>query len=264
MTNKTTFTLRQIALAATVFTALACAALPASQVFAGTSDWLGGGERVQGNGKIQKQTRALGHFTGVSLNLPATTELRIGNTESITIEADENILPMIEAVIEDGSLKIRPIKRNLSLQTRNMKIVVQAKDVNRIALGGSGSIDSDALRGSKLQFDLGGSGSIKVKGIEGDAVSVTLGGSGDFSTVGGKAGTVSISIGGSGDVDLGRVRASAASVSVAGSGEAIVWPKDSLSVTVAGSGDVSYYGDPKVSKTVVGSGGTRRLGDAPQ
>jgi hypothetical protein len=251
--------LRHIVLAGSALAFLA----PACQALASPMNW-GGGERVQGKGNLKKQSRELGHFTGVSFSLPGSVELRIGATEGVTIETDDNLLPLIETTIENGTLKIRPAKRNMNLEPRTLKIVVQAKEVDRIALGGSGSIDSDALRGARLQFDLGGSGSINLKGIEGESVSVTVGGSGNLKTGGGWANKLSVSIGGSGDVQLGQVKANDASVSVAGSGQATVWARDSLSVTIAGSGDVSYYGDPKISKTVVGSGGSRRLGGAPR
>jgi hypothetical protein len=251
--------LRQVVLAAAV---VACA-VPLTMAIAGPMDWVGGA-KVQGSGKVVKQTRALAHFTGVNLNVPGDMELRLGNTESITIETDDNLLPLIESVIEDGVLRIRPVKRNTNLHTRNMHIVVYAKNIDRLALSGSGSIDSDALKGNKLQFDIGGSGSINVKGMDAEAVAISLGGSGDMKSGGGKANTLSVSIGGSGDVDVGKVQVSDASVSVAGSGEAIVWANTGLSVTIAGSGDVNYYGDPKISKSVVGSGDVTRMGSAPK
>jgi len=240
---------------------LACA-LPASQAVASPLDWFSG-EKVQGNGNIKKQSRELAHFTGISMSLPAAVELRIGNTEGITIETDDNLLPLIETVIENGTLKVRASKRNMNLQPRTLKIVINAKEVERVSLGGSGSIESDALKGGKMKFDLGGSGTINIKNIEGESISVTVGGSGTFKTGGGSATNLSVTIGGSGDVDLGRVKASEASVSVAGSGEAVIWASNSLSVTIAGSGDVNYYGDPKLSQSVVGSGGARRLAAKP-
>jgi hypothetical protein len=240
----------------------ACA-IPATQALASPLDWIAG-DQVKGNGNVKKQVRELAHFNGVSLSLPGNLELRIGNTEGITIETDDNLLPLIETVIENGTLKIRPTKRNTNLQARSMKIVVTAKDVERLALGGSGSIDSDALRGNKLQFDLGGSGSIRLKGMDAESVAITVGGSGNLKSGGGKAANLSVSIGGSGDVDVSQVQVSEASVSLAGSGTANVWATSGLSVTIAGSGDVNYYGDPKVSRSVVGSGGTRRLGGAPR
>ena len=154
--------------------------------------------------------------------MPGNVQLRLGAGENITIETDDKLLAEINTVIENGVLQICPVKRNAKLKTRSMTIWVNAKNINRIGLGGSGSIDSDSLRASKLQFDLGGSGSINLKGMESDSVSVNLGGSGHFKSGTGNAPTLSVSIGGSGNVELGQVRARDASVSVAASGGAVV------------------------------------------
>lgn len=222
------------------------------------------GEQVQGSGRLLKQTRQVGAFTGLSLAVPGRVELRIGNSEGVTIEADDNVLPLVETVVENGTLKIRPARRNLNLQTKAIRVVVQARAIERLSLGGSGSIDADPLRARRLDLDLGGSGTIRLKGVEADTVSVSLGGSGDVQAAGGTVGKVSVSIGGSGDVDMGRVQASSASVSLAGSGDATVWPRERLSVSLAGSGDVHYYGDPQVSKSTVGSGEVKRIGASPR
>jgi hypothetical protein len=242
---------------------LACTT-PLTQSVAQAATWGWGNDQVQGNGVIKRQQRELGHFNGVSSTLSAKVEIRIGTTESVTIETDDNLLPLIEAVVEDGILNLRTTKRNMNLQTRTLKIVVQARALDHISLGGSGSIDSDALRARKIQVDLGGSGTVNLKGIEADAMSVNLGGSGDVTAAGGTAKNVSMSIGGSGNVKMGQVRSDTVSVTIAGSGAATVWAQKSLSLTVAGSGDVNYYGDPHVTTTVIGSGSTRRLGAAPQ
>lgn len=238
--------------------ALACA-LPASQA---AGNWFGG-EKVQGSTIIKRQARALGHFSGVAVSLPARVEIRIGETEGVTIEADDNLLPLIEAVIEDGTLQLRPNKRGLNLQSRNMKVVVQARSIDHLAIGGSGYIDADTLRGDKVTINVGGSGSIVLKGIEADNAVIAVGGSGSLSSGAGTLNKVSISIGGSGDVNLGKVKARDAKISVAGSGEATLWASANLNASIAGSGNVNYFGDPKVSKSVAGSGNTRRLGDAP-
>jgi hypothetical protein len=255
----TTRSARTLILAACL---LACAA-PLTQSSAQAAPWGWGSSQVEGNGVIKRQQRELGHFTGVANSLAAKVEIRIGNTESVTIETDDNLLPLVETVIEDGMLKIQPLKRNMNLRTRTMKIVVQARSVDHISLGGSGSIDSDALRARKMQVDLGGSGTINLKGVDADSMAINLGGSGDLNTAGGAAKNVSISIGGSGNVRMGRVRSDSVSVTIAGAGEATVWAKNALSLTVAGSGNVDYYGDPQVTTTVLGSGSTRRLGANP-
>lgn len=242
---------------------LACAA-PLTWSSARAAGWGWTGEQVQGNGVIKRQQRVPGAFTGVASALAARVEIRIGDSESVSIETDDNLLPLIETVVEDGMLNIRPVKRTMHLNTRTMKIVVQARSLDHLSLGGSGAIDSDALRARKVQIDLGGSGTITLKGVEADSMAVSLGGSGDLKTAGGAAKNLSISIGGSGNVKMGNVRSDSVSISIAGSGEATVWAQKSLSLSVAGSGTANYYGDPHVTTSVLGSGATRRLGAAPQ
>ncbi|HWJ94625.1 MAG TPA: head GIN domain-containing protein [Telluria sp.] len=249
---KTTFTTRRSLLAAACTLAFAA---PFGLAHADT---------VSGSGNVQKQARQVGHFTGVALSLPGTVELHVGNTESVTVETDDNLLPLVETVVEDGTLKLRTSRRDTNLRTRNLKIVVTARAVERLSLAGSGSIESDPLRGSRLEFTIGGSGALNVKSVEAENVAVKLGGSGDLRVGGGNARNLSVSIGGSGNVEMGKVKIGSASVRVAGSGNATVWVQDSLDATVAGSGDVNYYGDPRVSQSVVGSGGARRMGPAPK
>lgn len=238
---------------------LATATAPAT-----AASWSWGGERVEGSGTVKRQVRQVSHFTGLAFDMPGKVELRLGDSEGVVIEADDNLLPLVETVVENGTLKIRPSRRNLSLRTKNLKVVVHARQIERLALGGSGSVDADLLRAPRLNIDLGGSGEINVRKLDSESVAVSLGGSGNFKAGAGQTRKLSVSIGGSGTVDMGRVQSDSASVSVAGSGEATVWARNELSMTIAGSGDVNYYGDPRVSKSVVGSGDARRIAAAPR
>src|SRR5476649_157804 len=236
---------------------LACA-LPAANALA--FGW--GGDRVEGNGHITRQSHELGHFSALATSIGGNVEVRIGDSESITIETDDNLQPLIEAVVENGTLRIRPQKKDLQLDTRTLRIVVQARGLERIAVGGSGSVDAAHLRGRKLDFDIGGSGSIDARDLQSDVVAIALGGSGNMKA-GGRADHLQVSIGGSGKVQAGQLAVHDASVSIGGSGQATVNALQTLSVSVAGSGDVGYYGNPQVSKNVIGSGAVKHLGGAP-
>jgi len=235
---------------------------PAQFALASSWSW-GGGEHVRGSGTIGKQSRELGHFTALSTSLGGNVEVRIGNTEGVTIETDDNLLPQIETVIENGTLRIRPMKKDVQLEPHSLKIIVQARQVERIAVGGSATVDADHLRGQKLQFDIGGSGAINVPNLESQSVSVSLGGSGNLKASGNTE-QLQISIGGSGKVNAGGLATRDATISIGGSGQATVWAKQSLNLTVAGSGDIAYYGDPQLTKSILGSGSVKRLGGAPQ
>lgn len=242
---------------------LLAATAPALLAQAGPLSWLSGGERVQGSGKIVKQNREVGHFTALTVGVGGDVEIRLGNTEGVTVETDDNIQPLVTTVVENGTLRIRPAKNNLQLDTRNMKIIVQARTLNKLSIGGSGNVTADKLRGEHLTIDVGGSGSITVGQVESESVAIALGGSGSLKAAGNTE-RLQVSIGGSGKVQTGQLQARDATVSIGGSGQATVWAKKSLNVSVAGSGDIHYYGDPQISKSIMGSGTVKRLGDAPQ
>ncbi|MEW7850295.1 head GIN domain-containing protein [Massilia aurea] len=252
---RSTPALRALMLAA----ALACAAAPPTAMA-----WPFGSEQVEGNGSVTRQARKVESFKGIAMGLPGRLELRSGSVDSVTVETDDNLQALIETQVEDGMLRIRPAKRNLNLRTRNLKIVVTARQIERLSLGGSGTIDADVLRGKRVDLDLGGSGKIQIARLDAETVSASVAGSGDLRADGGAVRDLAVSISGSGDVDLGRIASDTARISVAGSGDATVWAKNEIRASIAGSGDVGYYGDPKVSRSVAGSGEVRRIGSAPQ
>jgi len=253
-----TSALRALMLAA----ALACTVAPPAAMA-----WPFGGEQVDGNGTVTRQARKVESFNGIALGLPGRLELRtgnVGNVDSVTVETDDNLQALIETRVEDGMLRIRPARRNLDLRTRNLKIVVTARQIERLSLGGSGTIDADVLRGKRLDVDVGGSGKIQIARLDAETVAAKVAGSGDLRADGGTVRDLSVSIGGSGSVDLGKVGADTVRVSIAGSGDVTVWAKNDLRAKIAGSGDVGYYGDPAVSRSVAGSGEVRRIGNAPR
>jgi hypothetical protein len=70
--------------------------------------WTGFPATASGQRQAAEAGARVGSFNGVALNVPGNVELRIGNTDSVTIEADDNILPLIDTAVENGTLRIRP------------------------------------------------------------------------------------------------------------------------------------------------------------
>lgn len=255
---KTNPTRATIVRAAVLCAALACAAAPIQ-----ASAWPWGNEKVEGSGNVRQKARQVEQFHGVRMEMDGNLEVRTGNSESVVIETDDNLEPLIETVVENGVLSIRPTKRKLNLRARTMKIVVTTRQLDSLSLAGSGSINADKMQGGRLKLELGGSGKVNVQEIKGDSLAVSMGGSGSLVAGGGRSDKLSISIGGSGSVDLSKVATLDTSISIGGSGNVKVWAKETLRSSIAGSGNVSYYGDPKLSNSVAGSGATRRLGSEP-
>jgi len=239
-----------------------CAALGASSE-ALALDWnLGIWKSVSGSGTLKTETRDVSGFTGIALSLNGSVEIKQGGTEGLTIETDDNILPLIETVVENGTLKIRPTARNTSFSTKDLKIVVQAKNIDRIDIAGSGDIHAETLKAAELKAGISGAGDLRIKSLETDALAVSIAGSGDFEA-GGRTASLRANIAGSGDIKAGKLDAKSVEINIAGSGDATVWARNTLKVSIAGSGDVQYYGDAQLQNSIRGSGSVKRLGAAP-
>jgi hypothetical protein len=143
-----------------------------------------------------------------------------------------------------------------------MKIVVTARNLDKLSIGGSGTVTADKLRGEKLTIDVGGSGAINIGQMESESVAIALGGSGSLKASG-TTERLQVSIGGSGRVQSASCRRAMPWSASAAPARPPSGPK-SLNLSVAGSGDINYYGDPQISKSIMGSGTIKRLGGAPQ
>ena len=222
----------------------------------------GWGAKVTGSGTVKSETRAVSGYTGIALSVPAVADIVQGSSEGIVIETDDNILPLIETVIEDSKLKIRFKDRNMSVSTKTLKMTINVKTIDSLAVAGAGNLRASKLQAGKLKTSIAGSGDVRITALDVDTLAVSIAGSGDFAA-GGKANSVEAKIAGSGNLKIGTLASGSVKISIAGSGDATVWAKESLTISVAGSGDISYYGDPKVKQSVAGSGSVKRLGAAP-
>jgi len=213
-------------------------------------------QSIQASGNVVKESRAHAGFTGISLAVPGKLELRQGSPESVTIEADDNVLPKIETTVERNRLVIR-LPQKLSISGRpTIRIAVTAPRIEAISVAGSGDVVAQSLATPTLALAVSGSGDVKIADLQVDTLNASIAGSGDIQA-GGRAGEVNAKIAGSGDFDTGKVDAKRVSVTIAGSGDAVVRAAETLKVTIAGSGDVRYHGNPTVEKKVAGSGRVR-------
>jgi len=189
---------------------------------------------VVGSGKLVRETRNASSFSSVVLQGSANVDITFGATESVVVEADDNILPLIETKVQNGQLIIST-KSNTSINSTNPVRV---------------SVTMNALKGVTLS----GSGNIDVTQMAGDSLTVTLPGSGNISVTG-TATTVNISLSGSGNVYCSGLHAKSATVRLNGSGNVEVFANQNLDARILGSGTIHYGGNPaQISKNISGSG----------
>lgn len=210
---------------------------------------------------LARENRPIANVTAVSLKGSGDLFITQGNKEELIVEAEKSILPKITAEVENGNL-VLGVKSGMFHfgKEPRIKFYLTVRELNRIALSGSGDIQAGSLTAGKLDIATSGSGNVRIDSLSAQEVTVRISGSSDVKLAG-KAASQSIKIAGSGDYGAPELKTGTTSVAIAGSGDAVLWATDTLSISIAGSGDVTYYGQPKVSQSVAGSGKVQGLGN---
>ncbi len=241
---------------APAFVTIAClAALPLTLPLAAQA------APVSGSGKVSTESRSLADFQAVALNGSVDLVVRQGAAQSVLVEADDNLLPLLETVVEStaqGATLVVRWKKGQSLYTRSkVLITVALPTLSALSASGSGDIRVEPFNTPALKLSLSGSGDAKLHSLNTADFGINISGSGDVAA-NGSATKLSISIAGSGDVRLADLKSDDVTVSIAGSGDAAVNANKTLEVRIAGSGNVSYSGNATVKSKVAGSGSVNK------
>ncbi len=213
-------------------------------------------EKIEGNGKIKKENRTTENFTSISCSGSWDVMVAYGNTCTVNIEGDENLIEYIETKVEGSKLSIKN-KKNANLRSKNKLVVyVTLTKLTELSLSGSGDIIGEGkfVSNEPLLCKLSGSGNIKM-GIEKSAsVECAVSGSGNIA-VSGNTDKLEASISGSGNVNCSNLYANSAKARISGSGNIRVFTNKSIDASISGSGNVYYKGAPDdIQKRVAGSG----------
>ncbi|MCJ8210685.1 DUF2807 domain-containing protein [Mucilaginibacter sp. RS28] len=211
--------------------------------------------------KVAEQTREVSGFSKIASAGSFNVHVTLGNTESLKISADDDIIDKIETVVEDETLKIR-FKKSEDGSWKNYRynkvdIYVTAKALNGISNAGSGNINVDGkIKSESFRAVLSGSGSIKGS-VNANELNASIAGSGSIS-LSGSSDNVKVLISGSGELKAKELTAENATLSIAGSGNAYIKADKEIEARIAGSGSVYYTGSAVVNSHTTGSGRVTR------
>lgn len=213
---------------------------------------------IRGSGNVVTEEREVSGYTSVVLNGVGNVEIIQGETESVVVEAEDNIMPLIKTEVQNETLILSQEENRSINPTRSIKYTVNIIEVNGLSSLGSGDLGAVTLETNSLNLDLSGSGGISVTSLDADSLTVSITSSGLIG-VSGQVNDQQLDLSGSGEYRASELASKIANISVSGSGKAIVAVDDTLDAAISGSGIVSYYGDPVVTSSVSGSGAIVQL-----
>ena len=219
---------------------------------------------IKGSGILKTETRPVSNFQAVVLSGIGDLQITQGQQESLEIEAEDNILEVIETRVENGTLYIGFRDGVVNIQpTKTIKYTLSVKDLTGLTSSGVGNIQVGDLKTSDLDVQISGVGSIKIASLEASSVAILISGTGSSEVGGGKADKLKLESSGAGSFRAPDVQFAVADVSISGVGSARLWVTERLDVALSGTGSVEYYGSPVVTQLVTGLGSIKSLGDHP-
>jgi len=186
---------------------------------------------VRGSGVRKTEQRDLPVFSAIETSGAFDVDVNCQKPASVEIEADDNILPLVQTDVRGGVLYVSTTKSYSS--SGGIKLRITVPDLASVKSTGAGKFNISGVKNDKFEIRSTGAATVVASG---------------------QSKSVKISSTGAGKIDAHELRASDADVSVTGAAAVDVYATDELDVNVSGAGRVTYSGNPKVNKKVSGAG----------
>jgi len=223
-------------------------------------------------GNLMKiETRPLENFTKVSFRDFGKLILIQGSTPSLTIEADEELLPEIISEVRGDTLTLgfaedwierlgKMITSIFSSKNYDITYTLTVVDLSKIKISGKCDLECESLTADSLELNISGLGNMSFSHLDCNTLDVQISGRGYFSAAG-RASDVNLRITGSADYQAGNLASHNMRIVISGQGEAEVRVEEKLDITISGVGHVNYYGNPKLRQVISGVGKSKRLNE---
>ncbi|WP_033956360.1 head GIN domain-containing protein [Psychroserpens jangbogonensis] len=212
---------------------------------------------VKGNGDVTTTDREInGDFNAIEVSRGLDVYLTQGDTESIRVQADENLQEIIVVEVENGVLSIYADENIGSAASK--KIMVNFKNIDRIsASSGSDLISTNVISGDELKISTSSGSDVELE-VEVESL-ICESSSGSDIKLSGSTNTFRADASSGSDIKAAKLKA-IKTIAEANSGADItVNTSKELTAHANSGGDIKYYGNPeKVEKNDGPSGSIRK------
>ncbi|HZK08018.1 MAG TPA: head GIN domain-containing protein [Bacteroidales bacterium] len=225
--------------------------IPAVFALAGCDNLTG----LNGNGNVKSEERSVGSFDQISAGGAFEIFLTQGDSESLRVEADENLLSLIETTVRSGRLVIRS-RENIG-RSKKLNVYITFRELtkieasgacdisgtgqlnfNNLVLNGSGASEIDlSLRAGKLRGDYSGASEVEFEG---------------------SAEMCEFKLSGACELEAPNLIVGQMTIKLSGASKAEVQVIEQLEVNASGASSVVYTGDPVVEQHTSGASKVRK------
>lgn len=214
----------------------------------------------KGSGEVEQEARDIEDFNRIILEGQGKIILEQGESTSLEVKADDNILKRIQTEVSDDELTISYKKEfpfywgDLLFPSEDIIYYITIQDLTKIQIKGTGQVESDFLDLDSLEIIIDGAGEIKLEEFYAQNLKLSINGTGDIE-IEGEVDSQEIDINGAGQYKALDLNSEDCEISVDGAGDAQVYATNFLKVTINGAGEVKYDGNPdEIEKHISGLG----------
>jgi hypothetical protein len=199
-------------------------------------------QTVHGNHNVTRSERNVGSFTGIKASSGVDVYLKQGDSQTVTVEADENLHEYIITEVKGGILHVYT-EANIR-DAEKERVYVTMKEIRSVMTSSAGDIVGESpVRSEELELSASSAGDIKLE-IYAKEVEVDISSSGDM-TLSGETDNLKADLSSAGDLNAYDLKAREADISVSSAGDADINFSEKIIARASSAGDINYKGDPK-------------------
>lgn len=208
---------------------------------------------ISGNGNVVEETRDISGFTGVKLSSGIDVILSEGDHFEVRVEADENLIDVIETSLNGKMLVVGTENVNIR-NAKSKKVHVTLPKLSALKISSAGDCRGKTLfHCDDLELGISSAGDLTLE-VEARRIDLGISSSGD-AKLAGKADVFNASLSSAGDLSAFDLIAGEVKVDVSSAGDARVYATDEISMSASSAGSIYYKGDAQVIRSSKSSAG---------
>src|SRR4051812_13289279 len=133
---------------------------------------------VRGSGRLKTETRDVPEFDAVAVGAAIRATIAIGPRKPVRIEADDDLLPIIETKVRDGVLTIEFESHQSISSAHDIQVSIQTPELHGVMASGGAYVRAQLTRGEAAELDASGGGEVHVRGVDAEELRVAGSGGG--------------------------------------------------------------------------------------
>jgi hypothetical protein len=210
-------------------------------------------ETVFGNGNVVTENRKTDSFERLKVSTGIDVFITQGDTESVRVIADDNLLEYIKTEIYDNTLIITA-KANIR-KAKSKEVHLTYKKLKEIDISSAGDVEgTNLMKADELYLNLSSAGDLTLE-VEATRINLDISSAGD-AKLSGKVDELDADLSSAGGLNAFELLARKARVSSSSAGNARISATESVDLSASSAGDIYYKGDPKtvnINKSSAGS-----------